>query len=1115
MPLVLLGSTFISVLSAHAESFDFKSWKSDRGAHIPINEWAKANPSPYRSYFPSAKPESMKEWYINLGPIGTRNLMHDRSWDMFDACVELYPKALTDEHGLVFNNFEVQAVRKNSPAEGQLQKGDYIVALDGQRLKAAQHMFLDHVVDNKVVRGIEIHAGNIIDKAEGCGEIKVTVLRLPENLEGTKLTGLREWKSAQSVKIDGATELAVPITGADLCRIRLTNKRAGVVGEGLSLRNEKGETIPVQTSYKKTKPLDRALEVPEGDWTLVGSVTSKKPTEIVIETMAAVPFPESLKKHLKTLTLKIDKIGSFGDDFDPEGEKARNYAKMIAHRLATQQDADGSWNAKSYASKSFYTSVIAMSLMTTDDPQYDDNIKRAAYYVANAGERDKWSYSNGMWLVFLSEYYLKTQDQNILPALKMCVANARRYIHSDYTSGHSAGGPGYGGTGYIGGGGVLALGFAVASHTPAMDAADLDVLDKMLSRVQELAPHGEVPYGRVGKSMATTPTPGQGGACGTGPYYIASLVRGGAPMFTSNAAARYSTAPFGSAENGHATQTLHFVWSCLSSANSGSEAHRQNMNDYLWKFTTLRDHDGFVNQNGYRVEYHNGDSVIGGPYWRMAGYLMILNAHKQNLATTGNPKYRHAPRELPVVFHRHRATYNEVLRNWALAEAFLGDKVPSSFTKAVKALRSIKQGPEIGADLRSVLTKYASTVAKDILQIKDLPKGLSAGQLVELVMGVSFEAACHPDLLADVDLDEIIGAGANKEEQKAAKKELKTMQKKKQKLFDSGKLESVAHRLVIRPVSRLQEGADASPSEMGIASSLFKMEDLTIQVADQSKKYLKQTIKEQIDPAKFAEIKRGKPEPGEEVGQMAVLNVKTGETDSLLVKVSYKLDGIPISYVAPMEIPAPEARNYVPVLTQVPVQGTVTADWSNTYSMLVKLRTGEIIGCEHRNNPANYLLVGAQYDFEISPGSTWGHDLRAATARTPDFRIAKLSSVSGADGGEALNDHKNEGAIKLDEGETVLTLNLEKEQVIQRAYIKFAAAEAGKKTPNVEHRFEAYVDGDWQLLRKGFISGMMPTIELKTNKVRLTLEVPKGGALLQEVNFITPAAIATKSEMSW
>lgn len=1094
-------------------SFNFNDWKKSRGTPFDIKEWHQENPSPYRSYFPSTDPESLKKWYISLGPLGVNTLMHDRSWGAFSGCKELFPAALTDEHGLVFNAFEVTGVKSKSPAEGKLQAGDLIVAMDGYRLLGSQHTFLDRKVDNKLVRGLEIHAGQLIDRAEGRGEIKLTVLRLPKSEKANALQGLRKWTTAQTIEVDGKTQISVPLKGADQFRIRASEKRSGVKCASLTLKNADGKSIRVLKISKKVSDLNTLLEVPAGKWTLEGTLTGKKSSQVVVETLAPVDFPAALKKYLKTITLTLDPIGSFGDQYDPEGAKAKNVSAMLAHRLANQQNKDGSWKAGSYASQSFYTSACGLALLSTENPLYDASIKLAAHYVANAGERDKWTYSNGMWLTFLSEYYLKTKDETILPALKMHVANCRRFVMSDYTSGHSAGKPGYGGSGYIGGGGVLALGFAVASHTPAMSEDDLAMLDQMLSRVQEIAPGGKVPYGRVGKSQETTPTPGQSGSCGTGPYFIASLVRGGSELFTKNATHRYSTAPFGSAENGHATQTLHFVWACLSTANCGADAHRQNMADYLWKFTTLREFDGTINKNNYRTEYHNGDGVIGEPYWRTAGYLLILNAHKRNLAITGNPKFRTAPRQLPVVFHRDRAVHNAMLRSWALVEAYLGDKAPAAFTAAVKELRALKSGPQLGDELRAMLKKQAPVVAQSLLSAKDLPKGLdkgvAKGQLVELIMGVSFEASCFSDLLASSE-EKIMAV-----DEKARKKLAKTIQKKQQKLMAQGKLTSVPHRLKIRPVSMMQALTETPAGNSNISGTLFPMTKLNIQVADPSGTFIKKSVSQTMDTTKPPVKKRGKPLPFEKKpGELASFEIKNGQQGKLMVKIEYELAGIPIRYTAPMEIPAPEARNYVPILCRVPVTGTVLEDYADSYSPLVLLETGQVVGCEQRNKPARYLLAGAKYQYQISPGSIWGHDLRAVKPLTPNHRLIKFSSVDGVSNGDLLSDHRYDKGLDLPEGQTEITIKFEKEETIQRVYLSFSPIK-GFSAPRVPHTLEAMVDGKWQLLRKGHISGMMPTISKTTTQVRLTLDVGKGGVRFNELHLMTPAPIVKKSQLSW
>lgn len=1080
---------------ATAEEFDLESWKTGRGAAKTLKEWSKENPGPWRSYFKSDSTDCAKRWFVNLGPLGVNTLMHDRTWGIFPGCRESFPQSLSDELGLIWNAFEVVGVKSGSPAESRLKVGDLILGMDDQALMPAQHTFPEKAVSNKLVRGLEIHAGQMIDRAEGRGEISLNILRLPGEVRSKLQAGIRTWREVGILDVEGEAQLHMPLGSTSLLRIRTTKPRNRVQLTDLTLQGVDGQTFPLLTSGKRGgKPaLGDLLEIPAGKWTVSGILTAKVPCRVVVEVADTPSLPEPLSRHLKTITLPLDQIGSFGSQFAPEGEKARTYAAMLAHRLAVQQDEDGSWHVGGYASRAFPTSICGLALLSTEDPAYDDAIRRAAYYVANHGAHDKWTYSNGAWLIFLGEYFLRTQDEGILPALRMQVRNIRRFVLSDYTAGHSFGRPGYGGSGWIGGGGMVACGLAVASKTPAVEPNDLVLLDRMLDRAQELAPHGRIPYGRSGKVKSHDAEPGQGGSCATGPYFSASLIRGGAELFTRNAVERYSAPPFGSAENGHATQTLHFVWGCLAAANASPEAHLANMETYLWKFTTLREFDGFINKNNYRTEYHNGDGVIGEPYWRTAGYLLVMNAHKRNLAITGHPDYRGETRRGPIVYHRDRATHNQVLRSWALVEATLGDAAPTSLSAAAARLRNLQPGPELGSDLREVLTTEAPRVAADLLKLQESPAGITRGQLAQLVLGHGLQASFNPSIDTLIGQAEA-GADANKTS-KAVKQEQKRAAKEITGKIANGEIDSLPHALTIRPVALIQRDPEALPTVQSIGGSLFPVGKLSIEVADPDEKLFK-------GPLTFHRDKNGAVSgdtrgSGDEAALFFLREFKLDARDELLVKVSYESAGLTISYTAPLEIPAPEARGYIPFLTRVPVTGSVLDDYSRSYSMRILLDTGRVIGCEQRNNPANYLLEGGTYRYLISPNTGgWAHDLRAVQELDATHRIARITSLSGGSA-DSLSDRDQKTGITVT-GESEFVFKLGDATRVSSVYMSFGPGES-----RLSHRLDAMVDGEWVLMRNGSIDGLMPVIPATTSQVRFRFPKEAKG-LLSEVRFITP-----------
>ena len=1076
-------------------AFNLDQWKQGPGLPKSLKEWNADNPSPWRSYFNPDSEDCASKWFVNLGPLGVHTLMHDRSWGVFPGCRKVFPVALTDDQGLVWNAFEVLGTKKGSPAEGKLEPGDLILGMDDHELMTSTHVDVLRPLSNRTKRGLEMHAGLLIDAAEGRGTISLNVLRLPAGMKKQAAAVTREWQPVEthSLKAGAETSLATELGEASLVRIRKEGKGGKVSTSGLFLVNRKGdERVPVEIAGKRGygSLIGDPLEVPAGQWTLEAKLTANRDSRIIVETLRTPPLPATLQKHLKTITLDLDPIGSFGSSFDPEGRKARHYAAILAHRLAVQQEKDGSWKAGGYASLAFHTSACGLALLSTGDSTYDEAVRKAAYYVANHSEHDKWSYSNGMWLVFLSEYYLHTRDEGILPAMRMQVRNLRRFILSDYTAGHSFMQPGYGGSGWIGGGGVISLGLALASHTPVMEADDLARLDRMLERAQELAPHGRIPYGRSGKVKSHDAEPGQGGSCATGPYFIASLIRGGTDLFTNNCRERYATPPFGSAEDGHATQTLHFVFGCLAAANCSPETHRAHMDAYLWKFTTLREFDGFINKNNYRTEYHNGDGVIGEPYWRTAGYLLVMNAHKRNLGITGKPELRGEIREVPVVYHRDRATYNQVMRNWALVDGVLDDKAPPSFSQALAKLRELEAGPTLGKTLRALLSQEAPKAAREITELPADPQGTTRSQLAQFVLGHGIQASFAP--APELAIENQTGNGNTTLDKKEKKALLKELEKK----ISRGEVEATLHALRIRPLSLIQMDPDALPGTMELSGALFPVENLKIEVADPQRKLLPQPLT--FDGSS-----------GDD-SLVATREFKLKDEANLLVRVSYQSAGVKIDHTVPLTIPAAEARNYVPFLTRLPVEGTVLEDYGDSYSMRILLDNGVVLGCEQRNSPTPYLLAGARYRFHISANNGgWGHDLRSVEALTPEFRMAAVARFSGDADARSLQDGDLTTGIDMTGGGQV-TCELKEPSPVVSTFIRFGPGES-----KLLHKVEAFVDGKWTRMRDSSTPGLLPVVPASTSKVRITFPAHTKGHL-SEFRLITKSEPShSQSLSSW
>jgi len=341
-------------------------------------------------------------------------------------------------------------------------------------------------------------------------------------------------------------------------------------------------------------------------------------------------------------------------------------------------------------------------------------------------------------VVFLSEYWLRYQDDSMLAGLRVWVdCLLTESMTGDYTVGHGHN-PGYRGTGVSTGGSHVALALAMAEKTPV--GVDKEIIDRMLFRVQQLAPDGFVPYGRGrGGELKFEPAlKGAGTYSGRhGPYLIACLLHGGPKLFTENCAGMYKNCQRGGVDQGHATETLSSQWAFIAMAASDLPSYREHLEALKWKITMRRAFNGGYTTSAWRLEYAGGESLLGYAI-RSSSWLIALCADKQNLAITGNLKYRtkHLV-EVPPTTHTDAMLQGYYLRNWGVADAVLGECSPASLKESLNVLKSMKMGSGLHREMETFLTSRALPVAREIIALKvDGLSPLQQAYLAELVLGV-------------------------------------------------------------------------------------------------------------------------------------------------------------------------------------------------------------------------------------------------------------------------------------------------------------------------------------------------------------------------------------------
>jgi hypothetical protein len=587
----------------------------------------------------------------------------------------------------------------------------------------------------------------------------------------------------------------------------------------------------------------------------------------------------------------------------------------------------------------------------------------------------------------------------------------------------------------------------------------------MLWRVQSLAAGGTVPYGRSGKHNFEV-IEGHSGGCRTGAFVPACLVSGGARHFMDAAIKRYSTPPYGTAENGHATQTIHFFWSSIAIALCGPDAHRSNMSAYIWKFNTYREFDGFANKNNSRTEYHGGDGVIGSPHWRTAGYVILFNAHKRNLAITGKPEYKSSiMKEYPMAFFGDQAFHNYVKRNWYLAESILGRSAPRSFTDTLKKIIGLSETENKGEYLFGILNKDVPIVVEGINSIPGL-KNSSKVRLLQLVHGIVFESACTIDGAVQED-DELSARNLEKRESKKFKKDLA-----------SGKIKSKLECSVnIKPVSLVSRWLEKT-GQQGSSYPALEVKG-TVTFIDSSNKYLKEPVTFDFStqaPSATSSKKEIKNLLAEKVKSLKI-EMDAGEKGELRVEYNYSINGVPLSYTEKLLLPTAVTRAWVPNHCKVWVPGIVAEDYhSGQYCIRVLLTTGRLIACERRvldaPIPGDYLLAGTPCHFVISPGSTWGHNLHEVKILNPKYRSAAAlkTDISGSEFTgipDALMDYDLEKGIDIStsgtqfEAEVIIDQTFNNPITIDSIFLSLTCSDVLKKR-DFECDLEIWDAGKWE-----------------------------------------------------
>lgn len=301
---------------------------------LPLNQWKKQYSQLYTSWFGN-KEEIAEGWITTFGPLGFRARGLDTSWPNPNFR-GMFPKSLLDPNGdPVANVYVVTQVIEGSPAEKYVNKGDVILGIDGQPFKTSLSLDVPYgPYQFQDSRGLDMHAGLLVDKAEGAGKITLNLIPA-ENVE--KVQGLQPlWKEVfREEKAKKPVNLSISVQGGQQIRLHVDDGGNGIGSDGFEWSDLRLEGAGGPIPLTKLRPLQYSVgygaakydperkvwlahavssivfDIPKGNWKLKGTGTpgGAASVGVTVYTGGASTLPDAVKKYVKNVTFRIPQLG--------------------------------------------------------------------------------------------------------------------------------------------------------------------------------------------------------------------------------------------------------------------------------------------------------------------------------------------------------------------------------------------------------------------------------------------------------------------------------------------------------------------------------------------------------------------------------------------------------------------------------------------------------------------------------------------------------------------------------------------------------------------------------------------------------------------------------------
>ncbi len=394
---------------------------------------------------------------------------------------------------------------------------------------------------------------------------------------------------------------------------------------GMMLRTDLARQI-LLTKVEPGSPADGVLK--EGD-VILGIGNSKFDSDARIAFGKAVTEAEKAenKGQLKllrwrngkteTVTVQLKVMGSYGPLAPVKCAKSKRILDEACEYIAKKEIGKG---ITGY--------VNAMGLLASGNEKYLPLVQEFARGLDPQKVRGLTSWNIGYLNIFLSEYYLATGDEEVLPEI--------RYMANFLAKGQSQVGTwGHGNvlpSGVLGGYGamcnpslVCAISLLLNQKCGIDDPVVVEAIRKSEIFFSSYVDKGNIPYG----DHSPRDVHDSNGRCSLAVIFFDLLDNPGAYRFF----ARMTIASFGEREGGHTGNYWSFLWGPLGAMRAGPEAAAAFIKEQEWFFDLERRWDG-----GFT--YQGGAGMSGSehttPGWDTTGARALMYAMDlQKLHVTG------------------------------------------------------------------------------------------------------------------------------------------------------------------------------------------------------------------------------------------------------------------------------------------------------------------------------------------------------------------------------------------------------------------------------------------------------------------------------------------------